>query len=245
MGIAYYFSRWTHTAAKHLTDRSTCHDIYLNCSSSFCLLVKVQRSISVGSPFSCFSIFCTSIDRVWSLVTATIDFTDDKRFTSVLIDVDRNRAHDVTTLVVTTKDTSELAAGHSQCDITFNDSFLGTTIDDLHKFIRQTFQGDVHIALDVSMAAGTIDFTDIQVCTAVAGYNFTLLFCADVCAATDITLGVTAAIDIVDITAKEFCHSLTCAIVGRCLTVFVDTNVCSGVAITRTITAAIQRVDDV
>ena len=179
-----------------------------------------------------FAIFCTSIDRVWCSITTTIDFTDNQRLTTVLIDVDRDRALDITALVITTKHATELTAGHGQCDITFNDGFLSTAINGIYELIWQTVQGDVYIALHVSMATSTIDFTDIEVRTAVASNDLTLLLRADICAATDITLGVTTTIDIVDITTKKLGHSLTCTIVGRCLTVFIDTNVCTRIAVT-------------
>ena len=124
------------------------------------------------------------------------------------------------------------SAGHGQGDISFNRCLLSTAIDGIYEVFGQTLQKDINITRNVSMTTCTVDITDIQFCTAVACNDFCLSLRADICTATDITLGVTTTIDIVDITGKKLGYSLTCTIVGRCLTVFIDTNVCTRIAVT-------------
>ena len=79
-----------------------------------------------------FTIFCTSIVRVGGFVTTAIQFAYFQRLTSFFFGNNRNRTLDTTTLVVTTKDATELTTGHGQRDITFNDSFLSTAINSSH-----------------------------------------------------------------------------------------------------------------
>ena len=207
MGIAYYLCSSTHAATKHLTRRCAGNDIHVYIISVILSVCAIICSTGlVGSPS--LTAFCTSKDRVWRSIAATIQFTNNQRFTSVLIHIHRNRAPDVTTLVVTAKDAPELTAGHGQGDITVNRCFLCTAIDSIHEVSWHTFQNDINIALYVCMTACTVDIADIQFFTAVC-HDFILSSCANICAFTDITSGVAAAIDIIDITAQKFSLSLT------------------------------------
>ena len=61
------------------------------------------------------------------------------------------------------------------------------------------------------MTTGTIDIADIQSLTAVC-HDFVLSFCANICATTDITSGITTTINIIDVTTKKLGLCLTSTI---------------------------------
>ena len=206
----------------------------------------MQVATLIGCPS--ISTLCTSIDRIWCSITSAIDFTDNQGLTAILIDIHRDRAVDTTTFVVTTEDATELTTGHRQRDITVNGSILGTAINSIYEIIGHTLQDDINITLYVRLATCTIDLTDIQISTAVACNDFCLSLCTDIRATTNITFGITTTIDVIDKTAKEFGHSLTGTIVGRCITNLVDTHISTRVRKgggTLTITTTIQGINNV
>ena len=137
------------------------------------------------------------------MVTAAIEFTNYKGLTTILRYVYGNRASDITTRIVTTEHTTELATGYNQGNVAINGSLLGTAIYFFYIVLGHTFQNNVYITIHIGMAAGTKDFAYIQICT-VFGFREYIgsLLGTDICTTNNISLGVAATIDVVDITAQ-------------------------------------------
>ena len=200
---------------------------------------------SVGRPCSISVAVITTPDRVGGIETATIELADNQRLTSILISIYHDRAIDATTQVVTTKDTSELTTGNCQIDITVDSSILGTTEHLRNEIFRHTVQLNDDIAIHWSHLTGTVDFANYQVTR--IGIS---IFSLQRCSSTYVTLGITTAIYVTNLTTNQLCLCDTSTIdticgvsfIGSCIN---NTHISSRVARARSITTTKQITNNV
>ena len=103
------------------------------------------------------------INGIRSFKTATIEFTDDNRYTTcrIFFNVYLNTAIKPSTRLITTKHATEFTACQRQADIVTHISISCSGIDFVNPVVRHTAQDNLCTALHFSILAATVDISNI------------------------------------------------------------------------------------
>ena len=153
-------------------------------------------------------VIITSPNRIRCIIATAIELTNNKRFTSILIHIHRDRTIDAATLIVAAEHTSKLTTRDSQLHVTIDGCILSTAEHLIYKVFWHTLQDDVHTTIHLSLLACTVYLTYFQ-------RTSVRILSLHLGTTTHVTLGVTTAIDHMNLTTNQFGNGHTCAI--RCV----------------------------
>ena len=131
------------------------------------IIVRRRRTCSIigstftGSPdrIAFCSCILIAINRVWSQITATIEFTNNNWYitSACLLNIHCDGTHQSATISVTTENTGKLSTGDGQADIAANISMLRTCIDFVNLMIWLTAQNNIGSTTHISILSTTIN----------------------------------------------------------------------------------------
>ena len=127
----HHYSALTIAAAIDLTDtgkRLNIHLWVLECFTFHICLQVIFRHTGFPNLSGSLGHFLIAAYRIARLVATTIEFTDDDRLTTRLLDIHRDRATDGTTDIITSKHALESTVSNIQCHVTLDVCSLSSTV---------------------------------------------------------------------------------------------------------------------
>ena len=158
-------------------------DVQVRVASHICLKATSIKVVNSGTRLNIhrdvsYWVLGSASTRIVRLITATIQVTDDQRFTIVgLFQIHGDGSIDESTLVVTSKYFIEHTTGNGERNISFDFCTIRTTVDILHTLFGVTAcNQQVDITIHVGTSTTAIDVKNLQDTFSLVAFFLTLIF---------------------------------------------------------------------